>query len=283
MTVEGVVQHISSLGLDVSKALGGLSEQLREEVGRLAAVREAVEIETRELERLHKLDVAATALDQLVQDYSKKEQELEQEIELQRSAWEAESREAERERKAQEESLKKQRQREIDDYEYKKGLERKKAQDKYKEELRVQERKNQDKQKSLEKGWQQREAALKQREEELARLTKESQEFPARLQKEVERAAAEASRQVEARLQQESLILRKDAESEKRLAELRVKTIMVSQQAAQIVSLEKQLNEAKRQVQEIAVKAIEGASGARALTHVNEIAIDQAKHRSPQG
>ena len=283
MTVEGVVQHISSLGLDVSKALGGLSEQLREEVGRLAAVREAVEIETRELERLHKLDVAATALDQLVQDYSKKEQELEQEIELQRSAWEAESREAERERKAQEESLKKQRQREIDDYEYKKGLERKKAQDKYKEELRVQERKNQDKQKSLEKGWQQREAALKQCEEELARLTKESQEFPARLQKEVERAAAEASRQVEARLQQESLILRKDAESEKRLAELRVKTIMVSQQAAQIVSLEKQLNEAKRQVQEIAVKAIEGASGARALTHVNEIAIDQAKHRSPQG
>jgi len=34
VTVEGVVQRISSLGLDVSKALGGLSEQLREEVGR---------------------------------------------------------------------------------------------------------------------------------------------------------------------------------------------------------------------------------------------------------
>ena len=30
VTVEGVVQRISSLGLDVSKALGGLSEQLRE-------------------------------------------------------------------------------------------------------------------------------------------------------------------------------------------------------------------------------------------------------------
>jgi ATP-dependent protease Clp ATPase subunit len=47
--------------------------------------------------------------------------------------------------------------------------------------------------------------------------------------------------------------------------------------------LEKQLEEAKRQVQEIAVKAIEGASGARALSHINEIAMEQAKHRMPQG
>jgi hypothetical protein len=36
-------------------------------------------------------------------------------------------------------------------------------------------------------------------------------------------------------------------------------------------------------VQDIAVKAIEGASGARALSHINQIAMEQAKHRSPQG
>jgi len=43
------------------------------------------------------------------------------------------------------------------------------------------------------------------------------------------------------------------------------------------------LEEAKRQVQDIAVKAIEGASGAKALSHVNQIAIEQAKTRLPQG
>ena len=41
--------------------------------------------------------------------------------------------------------------------------------------------------------------------------------------------------------------------------------------------------DAKRQVQEIAVKAIEGASGARALSHINEIAMEQAKNRMQPG
>ena len=39
-------------------------------------------------------------------------------------------------------------------------------------------------------------------------------------------------------------------------------------------ALEKQLEEAKRQVQAIAAWAIEGASGARALGHINEIAME---------
>jgi hypothetical protein len=39
---------------------------------------------------------------------------------------------------------------------------------------------------------------------------------------------------------------------------------------------------ATQQVQDIAVKAIEGASGARALSHINQIAMEQAKNR-PQG
>ena len=47
----------------------------------------------------------------------------------------------------------------------------------------------------------------------------------------------------------------------------------------EVAALQKQLDEAKQQVQEIAVKAIEGASGAKALSHINQIAMEQAKHR----
>jgi hypothetical protein len=56
----------------------------------------------------------------------------------------------------------------------------------------------------------------------------------------------------------------------------------VARQQAQIAAIEKQLGEAKQQVQDIAVKAIEGASGAKALSHINQIAMEQAKNR-PQG
>ena len=56
----------------------------------------------------------------------------------------------------------------------------------------------------------------------------------------------------------------------------------VARQLAQIAALEKQLAEAKQQFQDIAVKAIEDASGARALSHITQIAMEQANNR-PQG
>ena len=79
-------------------------------------------------------------------------------------------------------------------------------------------------------------------------------------------------------------MLKKDAETEKRLATMQVNSLeeSVARQQAQIAALEKQLADAKQQVQDIAVKAIEGASGAKALSHINQIAMEQAKNR-PQG
>jgi hypothetical protein len=284
VTVESAVQRISGLGLEISKALSGLSGKLTEEVQLLASVREAVGLERKELDRLHKIDVAATALDQLVQDYAHQKHELETEIAARRAAWEEEAARADRERKEQEEAFRKQRQREGEDFEYKKMQERKKAQDKYDEEIRLQEKKNQEKQETLEKSWQMREATLKEREEELARLRKESEAFPQRLEAEANAAAERSRRESETRLQQEIMVMKKDAEAEKRFGELRVKTLEenVAHQQTQIAALEKQLADAKQQVQDIAVKAIEGASGARALSHINQIAMEQAKNR-PQG
>lgn len=238
----------------------------------------------KELEQLHKMDVAATALDQMVQDYAREKLRLETEVTAQRQVWQEELARTEHERKEQEEALKKQRQREIEDYEYRKSLERKKAQDKYDEEMRLAEKKNQERQEALEKNWQQREAALKEREDELTRLRKESEAFPARLQNEAEVAASRIQRETEAKFEQQVFILKKEAETERRLAELQVRTLQetISGQAAHLATLEKQLTEAKQQVQDIAVKAIEGASGSKALSHINQIAMEQAKNR-PQG
>jgi colicin import membrane protein len=285
VTAEAVVQKISALSLEVTRAMAGLATQISEEVQRLETVREAVALERGEIEKLHKIDIAATTLDQLVQDYARRKEQLEFEISSQRTAWEEERRQAEREQKEQEDLLKKQRQRETEEYEYKKSLERKKAQDKYDEERKLVERQNQEKQEALEKSWQQREAALKEKEDEWARWRKESEEFPQRIKQESERAVGEAVRAAQQRYDQQVLLLKKENESDKRLAELQIKTLQdtLTRQTAQTEALEKQLAEAKQQVQEIAVRAIEGASGARALAHINEIAIEQAKHRSPQG
>lgn len=285
VSVEGVVQKISSLGVELSKSLSEITQKLVQEVERLTSVREAVDLETKELERLHRIDIAATALDQLIGDYQSQREKLEAEISNQRAAWAEEERERARDQKEHEENLKKQRQREIEEYEYKKSLERKKAQDKYEEEMNLLEKKNKEKQEALEKSWQQREAFLKEREEELTRLKKEVEGFPAKLKTEFDRAVAETVKSAEQRFEQQIILLRKDGETEKRLAELQIKALqdLVTRQSAEIEMLHRQVEEAKKQVQDIAVKAIEGASGAKALSHVNQIAIEQAKTRLPQG
>lgn len=108
--------------------------------------------------------------------------------------------------------------------------------------------------------------------------------FPARLKSETDRLVAEALKALEQKQQQELLVLRKDAEAERRFAELKIHSLeeTVARQGKELESLTQRLDEAKKQVQDIAIKAIEGASGANALSHINKIAMEQAKPRSPQ-
>lgn len=282
--IETVVGRISALGIDVSRALADISEKLTQEVRLLAAVREAVALERGEIERLHKIDIAASGLDQMMQDYAREKERLDAEISGQRAGWEEEGLKVLVERKEQDDAIKKQRQREIEEYDYKKNLERKKDKDKYEEEQRLTAKKNQERQEAMEKDWLSRDAALKEREDELVRLKKDAAEQPMRLEKEIAAAVDRARLGTTSKVDQQMLILKTGAETEKRIAELKVKALeeALARNGQQIAALEKQLTEAKQQVQDIAVKAIEGASGARALSHINQIAMEQAKNR-PQG
>ena len=191
---------------------------------------------TKELEKLHKLDVTQTALDQLIEEYTQQKEKLESEIETTRQQWELEHQAKVRETKEYEDNLKKIRQREIDEYEYKKSLERKKAQDRYEEEMRLREKQNRESQEGLEKSWQTRESSLKAQEEEIDLLHKTVEEFPVRLKKEIDKVTADSIKQTEQRLSHEILLLKRDNESEKKMSELKIKTLeeTIARQATQI-------------------------------------------------
>lgn len=217
-------------------------------------------------------------MDQLIEEYKEQKVKLEEEIALQRSEWEGEQERKEAETAEEDENQTKMRKRELDEYEYKKNLERKKAQDKYEEEVRLREKQNKEKQEALEKSWQQRETTLKAQEEELISLRKEVAGFPAQMEQQVDKAVADAIQRTEQRRSQEIELLRKDSESDQRMAELKIKTLEESllRSMEQLAAMQTQVNEAKKQVQDIAVKAIEGASGSKTL----QFAMEQAKTRS---
>ena len=278
-SVEQVVQKIAAVSLEASRALGSVSEQLMAQVHQLEVLREAAALEREEIARIHRIDVAATALDQLVAEHQARREQLEAEQALAKAAWEEDEGRREQARKEQEDATRKAREREAEEYEYKKAQERKKAQDKFDEQMQKLEKQNRERQESLEKGWQQREAALKASDEELAGLRRQAAEFPARLAQEVESAVVAAVEQARRQHETELRLIKKDVESDQKVAVLQVKALedQVAKQAVQLADLQQQLQLAKQQVQEIAVKALDSAAGAKTLEEVRQIAREQAK------
>ena len=68
-----------------------------------------------------------------------------------------------------------------------------------------------------------RETALRDQEEEPKRLRKESLEFPTRLQREMEQAATQAAKTATQPADQQGLLLKREAEGDKRIADLQVR------------------------------------------------------------
>ena len=116
---------------------------------------------------------------------------------------------------------------------------------------------------------------------EFSSLKKEVEQFPSRLATDCAKVAKETAKEIEAKYTQEVIQLKRDLAVEKQIAELKIHQLeeLLASQQTQITSLQAQLEEAKKQVQDIAIKAIEGASGSRALSHINQIAMEQAKNR----
>jgi len=167
----------------------------------------------------------------------------------------------------------------MDDSKYK-GLERKRAQDKYDEEVRAVQKK-QGKQETLEKDWSRRETMLRSRKKNWLGCARESQEFAAGYAQRIRTGAAQATRFAEGEIRPADSILQKTARPTKRLADLRSRLGgKFCGQAAQIASC-RTARQASSRCRRIALQLLR-ASEPRRLAHINQIAMEQAKPRSPQ-
>src|SRR5579864_3446588 len=72
ITVEVISKKLSDLNVEISRTLSGLSEKMVHEVQLLLSLKESVALESKEMQRLHGIDVASTSIDQLIKDYQLK-------------------------------------------------------------------------------------------------------------------------------------------------------------------------------------------------------------------
>lgn len=278
-TVEDIVTGLADLKVKMGKALIDLSDKLVAEATRLQELQQAIAIEKRNLEEIYDIQVAAETLSSLIQTHEANKKAFAEERQAMRAEWEKEKKNHEIAVQEQEEQLKKEREREAEEYGYNLALSRKKEKDAYEEKRAALTKSLKEEREKQEKEFTEREAALAAREAEVVELKARVDAFPNELQRAVEKARKEAMTQAEKEAKHKAELVAREFEELKKVADLKIKTLeeTVANQAAQIEALNAQLSKATNQVQEIAVKAIEGASGLKALAAVNEIALEQAK------
>ncbi len=290
-TVESIIKGLANLNIYVGKALSDLSRELTAEANKLTEIREAMAIESRNLEEIHDIHLAADTLASLIKDHQEtkatfetERAEAENEFHFQlaekKFEWKKEQDAYALALKENEARIKKEREREREEFEYNLALTRKKEADAYEAKKAALTKALEDERSRQERELSDREANVKAQEAEISELRARVSGFPAELAAATERAQKETNSRAENQAQQAAQLLAKDVEGDKRVAQVKIAALeeVVAKQASQIEALTKKLDEANAKVEEIAVKAIEGASNARALSTINEIAMEQAKN-----
>lgn len=290
-TVSDVVNNLEGLAGGFGQAVNALSATLTTEATRLADLRNEITAITSGLNELHGIEVGDGTLQKLLtdlqarteafeQEQDTKQEAYDQEMAEKQEAWKKERLERAARIKERDEELRKTRKREAEEFKYDLSLFRKRAEDEYALSQKALQTQLDELREKTNKEFEAREAALKERENAFAEARTKVAAMPDELDGALKKAREEGTNIAKRQARINADLLAKEHEGRKRVYELRIETMetTISKQNAQITNLSTQLSAALKQAQDLAVKAIEGASNATSFDAIREIAMEQAKN-----
>ena len=282
LSSEDLVRSIGEMKSTIARTLTQLSDRLEEEIGKYSQIRRAIAAKDAELQEIYEIQRSASTLlavmetqqrqqEEMEREFQTEKEQLEREIETTRAEWEKERNEREQEIKDRDAAEQKRRQREQDEYKYNFAREQQLARDQLNDALAKGEKELSERKTQLEREWAEREKALAASEQELAELRARAAGFAEELKTAADRAAADATARLEQQHKAAEELLRRQLEGEKNVLAAKIAALerTVKDQAEQLTRLEQQAEKAYAQVQEIAVKAIEGSASTKQLAHFN--------------
>jgi hypothetical protein len=294
LSSEGVAKEISNLKIETSKTLAQISDRLEEEVNKFRAIQSAIALKEKELLELYEIEKSAVTLAALIESQNQKRQAFElemadkkealsQEIEALRAQREQEKKEYEEEIKERDMVEKKRREREKEDYEYSFKREQKLTKDKFEDEKAKLEKEIQIKKEQMESELKEREKLVTEKEEELNELRKKVSAFPKEMETAVSKAIKETTDRLNLEAKNRDELQKKEFIGERNVLTTRIESLekTVKEQSEQIAKLTQQLEKAYQQVQEIAVKTIEGSSTIKSIANLQQWISEQTR-KSPQ-
>lgn len=222
------------------------------------------------------------------QEMADEKERLTGEIESLREQWKREKVERDIQVKEQDAIETKRRQREKEEYRYAFEREQQLARDKFEDErakLLAEKTQIEQQMKGLreqtEKELQERERLIAEREKEFESLQTQVQEFPKRLDAAVAAAVKDTTERIQHEAKYQQDLLHKEFEGQKNVLTARIQSLekSVKEQADQIGKLSQQQESAYQKIQDVAVKAIEGASKVGSFGSLVHTLKEQAKRQ----
>ena len=260
---EGTIsKNILELKLSLTKELDSLAQKMDTEYRKLVNLQNAISIESENIEDLYGIKQSADSLAALLLAQKQQTVTFEQEMLATKTTWEREKDAYDQQVKDYKARTKKEWAREEEEYDYKLNLERKKDTDQYEAKKQELETELIQKKAQFDKEFAEREEAIKAQEEELQYLKEQVSSFPEQLEKAVTTAQKETKEQIETHYKHQIEITTKEHESESKLNNQTIESLQakIKEQEAFIKQLTNKADASTTQVQEIALKAIEGSS-----------------------
>ncbi|NJR21977.1 MAG: hypothetical protein HC786_07305 [Richelia sp. CSU_2_1] len=289
--MQSTIDNLILLQFSFGGAVSELSEKLTSEASKLEDLQRTVGEEVQQLQELHALEnVEEDTLDNLIEQYessaktftnelSDRRETVEQELLELRQTWEKEQEQQKLAVKERNENLQKTRQRDEETYNYDLHLQRNLDIEEYDQRQKTLYKEIEEFQQEQEKQWTDREKSIADREKLYAEVKAKVESHPKELEANIKNGKDNGRNIGFYQAKVKADLLAKDIEGQKQNYELQIQGMLqtIQNQESRIASLSKQLDAALKQVQDLAVKAIEGASNLSSFQAVKEIAIEQAK------
>ncbi len=289
--MEEVINALGKLGEKFNTALSQLSTNLLVEASRLKNVRTTVETESNHLATLYNLKIEEDTLNALLKEYretaeqyvetvKQKREEVEKAWFDKNQAWQTENEETELQLQELESSVQKTKKREDNEYRYDLTLKRNFSDEGYTQQQQQQQQPLDELQETRRKAWDESDKALAEREKQFEENKTKVERFPKELEAAIKKAKEEGTGIAHKQAKIKADFAAKEFYGDDEVYQLKIRELedQVANQGTQIDKLSKQLEAALKQAQELAVKAIEGASNQSSFNALKDIALEQAKN-----
>lgn len=286
-----VIQSLGQLSKQFNTALSQLSSNLLIEASQLNEVSTKVETENRHLESLYDLKITDKTLNDLLKQYTVNAEQYQQTLQQQREtsekawteknqAWQTEIEATEQRLQEQEAAYDKLQQRNEQEYKYDLSLQRDIGDEEYNQQQQQLQQVVAEIEEKRQQAWKERETALAERERQFKEHKTKVEHFPKDLEAAIKKAKEEGTGIARNQAKTKADLAAKEFAGEEQIYQLQIQALetQVAEQTTQLNKLSKQLEATQKQAQELAVKAIEGASSQTSFDALKEIALEQAKN-----